>query len=426
MQTIFNRVAIALNFGLLGAVAIFDIQALYYLKVFIDKYHLPPNYLSIVQILFLVWNALNDPIMGYMQDLGCCGIKWIMDRRKVMLYAGPAFAASFLLFWFPWSTSNAVVTAIHLLVSLFLFDTLLTLVFSAYCGLCVELSHKHSDRVLVIIYAEIFSLLAGFFVFPIETLTHNLDYYSTFQWCTIIIALIGIVCMVFCGLSLKKEKAKNGEDKEMTEDEEMPNNVKKAITISWGIIKEFRFICLVGAQFFKILRFMGNEQFLIIYVETLLVQTGYLQKGDKFLGIYYVLVRSLGSVSRIVQRKSPIVSLAFSSLSRCGWQGYYIVIAGEVIDTDKKQNSRRAPLSTIIFTLKALFNKPADQLAPIILLTLLEYGGYTTYKNGCGSFYETDTSTQLITTYVICENSYNMENYVNRSSSPWINFIEEE
>lgn len=39
--------------------------------------------------------------------------------------------------------------------------------------------------------------------------------------------------------------------------------------------------------------------------------------------------------------------------------------------------SFRTPFSTIIFTLKALFNKPADQLAPVLVLSLfLERGGY--------------------------------------------------
>lgn len=36
-------------------------------QVFIDKYHLPSSYLNVVQILFLIWNAINDPILGYMQ-----------------------------------------------------------------------------------------------------------------------------------------------------------------------------------------------------------------------------------------------------------------------------------------------------------------------------------------------------------------------
>lgn len=40
--------------------------------------------------------------------------------------------------------TNTVITGIHLLVGLFLFDTILTLVLSAYCGILVEACSKHS------------------------------------------------------------------------------------------------------------------------------------------------------------------------------------------------------------------------------------------------------------------------------------------
>lgn len=52
-----------------------------------------------------------------------------------------------------------LVTAAQLLVSLFVYDTLLTLVLSAYCGLCVEVATTHTDRVRVTIFGELFGLI---------------------------------------------------------------------------------------------------------------------------------------------------------------------------------------------------------------------------------------------------------------------------
>lgn len=69
--------------------------------------------------------------------------------------------------------------------------------------------------------------------------------------------------------------------------------------------------------------------------------------------------------------------------SLCGEHGYYIIIAGDVIDSDKRNHDRPSPLSTIIFTLKALFTKPAESLAPIIILSLLQSGNYTQLKEPC-------------------------------------------
>lgn len=74
----------------------------------------------------------------------------------MILYMGPIYSASFLLFWFPWATGTpAWLVGLHMLVALFVFDTMFSLVLSAYCGLFTELSTEHSDRVRVVIYMEI-------------------------------------------------------------------------------------------------------------------------------------------------------------------------------------------------------------------------------------------------------------------------------
>ncbi|CCD65891.2 Transmembrane protein 180 [Caenorhabditis elegans] len=417
-----------------GAGFILSIQSLYYIKVFFDEFHLPPSYLKVVQILFLVWNAVNDPMMGYMQDLGFCGMKWIMDRRKVVLYAGPVFAASFLLFWFPWSTSIGWVTALHLLVSLFIYDTLLTLVLSAYCGLCVENSRSHEDRVRVIVYGEIFTIVAGLLIYPLETMPHTNEHYWLFQLCCVVIACISAALMAFSGYHLKVERPIN-EDHQLEKFQEgevvketKQDGWKNALTVSLQIAKEPRFICLVGAQFFRILRFIANENFLIVFTEGLLVNNGFFEKNSGSLGLFYVLARSSGSIlflllwvptnrfgtQAVIQSLNilsifnvifilyagvnNITAIAIfiileNAISRCGWQGFYIVVAGEVVDTDMKTNNRKTPFSTIIFTLKALFNKPADQLAPVFVLSLfLERGGYPQLTVPCQQFYEDNYS----------------------------------
>lgn len=409
-----------------------------YIQVFFDEYHLPPSYLKVVQILFLVWNAVNDPMMGYMQDLGCCGMKWIMDRRKVVLYAGPVFAASFLLFWFPWSTSVGWLTALHLLVSLFIYDTLLTLVLSAYCGLCVENSRNHQDRVRVIVYGEIFTIVAGLLIYPLETMPHTNEHYWLFQTCCVVVACVSAALMAYSGYHLKVERPVN-EDHQLEKFQEgevvvekKEDTWKNALQVSWQVAKEPRFICLVGAQFFRILRFMANENFLIVFTESLLVNNGFFEKNSGTLGLFYILARSCGSIlflilwmptnrfgtQAVIQSLNilSIFNVLFvlwvgmdnitavavfiileNAISRCGWQGFYIVVAGEVVDTDMKQNNRKTPFSTIIFTLKALFNKPADQLAPVLVLSLfLEQGGYPQLTVPCQHLYEDNFSNSTL------------------------------
>ncbi|GMS85340.1 hypothetical protein PENTCL1PPCAC_7515, partial [Pristionchus entomophagus] len=178
-----------------GFATFLSVYMLYYMKVFIDVYHISTGWIKIVQALFLVWNAVNDPMMGYLQDIGCCGMTWIMDRRKVILYTAPVFAFSYMIFWFPWSTTNTVVTGIHLLVGLFLFDTILTLVLSAYCGILVEACSKHSQRVRCVVYAELFLILGGSIIFPLNVFSDEAKNFGRFQVGCAVIAVIGALSM---------------------------------------------------------------------------------------------------------------------------------------------------------------------------------------------------------------------------------------
>lgn len=37
------------------------------LQVFLNHYKIDPDYLNIAQILFMIWNAINDPLFGCVQ-----------------------------------------------------------------------------------------------------------------------------------------------------------------------------------------------------------------------------------------------------------------------------------------------------------------------------------------------------------------------
>ncbi|KAF8362454.1 hypothetical protein PRIPAC_89377 [Pristionchus pacificus] len=404
-----------------------SVYMLYYMKVFLDVYHISTGWIQIVQALFLVWNAVNDPMMGYFQDIGCCGMTWIMDRRKVLIYTSPVFAFSYMIFWFPWSTTNTIITGIHLLVGLFLFDTFLTLVLSAYCGILVEACSKHSQRVRCLVYAELFGILGGSLILPLNVYSDEANDFGRFQLGAFVIAIVGAVTMAGGAyfIAPKKEHELH-EEIEMAEDPEThekskmvpDNSFKKAVRVSWQIIREPRFLFLFGAHFMRILRRTATGTFLMIFVNALVSRPGFLEAGSPALSLFYSFIHSMGSIlfiiigkplsalgthkmmlilhavalanviiAFVVGRGDPLfviiylgVEITFSS---AGGYSFFMLLAGEVIDTDTKQHKRTSPLSTLIFTLKALFTKPAEQLAPLILITLLDRGGFTEYRSSC-------------------------------------------
>lgn len=103
----------------------------------------------------MVWNAVNDPLFGYLQDnsrVPCCS-----QRRLSILYGAPLYSLAFLLAWFPWRsyTPGDWLSGLHLMVALCAFDGMLTFVLLAQCALFAEISSHHQNRIRLIKYSQV-------------------------------------------------------------------------------------------------------------------------------------------------------------------------------------------------------------------------------------------------------------------------------
>ncbi|MCG3223171.1 MAG: MFS transporter, partial [Candidatus Heimdallarchaeota archaeon] len=91
---------------------------------YVDIIHMNPINYGTVMIIFAIWNAINDPIFGYMSD------KRRMDKRGKRSFfirlSIPLYFVGFLMFWLVTPGWSQVSLFIFLLVSLFIFDTGLT------------------------------------------------------------------------------------------------------------------------------------------------------------------------------------------------------------------------------------------------------------------------------------------------------------
>ena len=141
-----HRPSVAYAATTLGASMMNSVWGFYYVKIFLNKYQVSESWFHTSQIIFMVWNAINDPLFGYIQDN--MNISWVRSRRHSILYGAPLYAISFLVPWFPWGTyeKGSWLAGAHLLFSLCLWDTLFTFVLLAQCALFAEMSKKHEDR----------------------------------------------------------------------------------------------------------------------------------------------------------------------------------------------------------------------------------------------------------------------------------------
>lgn len=138
----------------LGTTLLHTTFMFYYVKVFLTRYHVNDVWFDYAQILFLIWNAVNDPLFGYLQNIST---SWMRSRRKVILYGSGFFAASFLIPWFPWTGEDGApwIVGVHLVVSLYVYDGMFSFVVLAWCALFSEISTEHTSRVRAMKYMQV-------------------------------------------------------------------------------------------------------------------------------------------------------------------------------------------------------------------------------------------------------------------------------
>ncbi|MHB8105895.1 MAG: MFS transporter [Candidatus Cryosericum sp.] len=125
---------------------------------------LAPHLASIVWLIFGVWNALNDPLFGYISDR----TRSKLGRRiPYIRYGAPLYAAAFAIFWIvvPGFKGNQTALFIQMLVGMFLFDALYTAIATAVYIMPYEMAVSNKARSSIFIWKIGFSLVST--AFPI-------------------------------------------------------------------------------------------------------------------------------------------------------------------------------------------------------------------------------------------------------------------
>ncbi len=182
-----------------GASMMSSVFGFNYVRIFLNRYHVSENWFHVSQIIFMVWNAINDPLFGYIQDN--MNFSWVRSRRHSILYGAPLFCLSFLVPWFPWGTyeKDSYLAGCHLLFALCFWDTMFTFVLLAQCALFAEMSKHHEDRVRLIKYTQYASLMGCTAVFMCNFVSSNLEEFEHFQMMTVVLAVMAYFCMRYTG-----------------------------------------------------------------------------------------------------------------------------------------------------------------------------------------------------------------------------------
>lgn len=156
---------------------------------------LPVTYIMLAFVTWTIWNAINDPLIGYISDR--THTRW--GRRKPFIILGtiPVLIIEIIL-WIP-PTDSHFITFIYLLIILMCYDTFYTMV-TLYDTLFPELYTTVEERAEVNMIRQILStlgLLAAFLVpgIFILDLTEKSGYLINGIVTTIIVALSLIIAI---------------------------------------------------------------------------------------------------------------------------------------------------------------------------------------------------------------------------------------
>ena len=112
--------------GGLGSSLLTTLFSLFGVVFFTNVIKLNSSYFYSGHVLYALWNAVNDPLFGWLIDrLGNRAHR----RIPVIKYGGPLWAICFMCTWYPWSLDGeSYIAAAHFIFSMFCFDGFLTFV----------------------------------------------------------------------------------------------------------------------------------------------------------------------------------------------------------------------------------------------------------------------------------------------------------
>ncbi|KAI4898187.1 hypothetical protein NFI96_028846, partial [Prochilodus magdalenae] len=402
--------AVAYSMTTLGSSMMNSIFSFYYVKLFLNKYRISEAAFHQSQVVYMIWNALNDPLFGYLQDnsnMKCCSL-----RRLSILYGAPFYGLAFLLTWFPWGdyAPGDWLSGLHLMVTLCAFDGMLTFVLLAQCALFAEISEHHHNRLRLIKYNQVASLLGSSSVLFCGLVSNNMDNFAAFQGFCFVVALLGCACMVYTGLYSEGRFDRKCSD---ADSEQPVLSFSSVLTMTWQIITNRDFQLFVVMNFFQVFMLAFCNNFAMIFVEHLIPADVLPSLAKSIMygaGFICPQLLVLGSQNllhmfgyyRLILVTFYVEAAAAAVMLLLGPNSYYclaLFITGnmilvqaafslfslplaDIIDSDLQKYQRSSPLSSMVFGTNALFTKPAQSLAPMLVVSILNQYGYEDIKDG--------------------------------------------
>eukprot|EP01059_Diplonema_ambulator_P010419 TRINITY_DN20457_c0_g1_i1.p1 TRINITY_DN20457_c0_g1~~TRINITY_DN20457_c0_g1_i1.p1 ORF type:complete len:520 (+),score=163.29 TRINITY_DN20457_c0_g1_i1:61-1620(+) len=145
-----QRRAFAYGMTNFSAAVLNNVFITYYVEMALCVSKVTEGWFMAAQIIYCGWNSLNDPACGWWADTRAVkGDKGTYMRRIPRIKkAGPLWAASFLMCWFPWGvgTDTPVLAGLHLIITLICYDGWLSVTLVNHQALLADMTSDNTER----------------------------------------------------------------------------------------------------------------------------------------------------------------------------------------------------------------------------------------------------------------------------------------
>ena len=134
------------------------LRQVFYAIFLTDVVGLEPRLASFAALIGIIWDAVNDPIVGTLSDR--VRSRWGRRRPFLLLFSIP-FGLSFVALWWAPPFDNQYLLAATVCLTFMLSDTLQTLVSIPFYALTPEMTSDYDERTSLSGYRMFFNLLAS-------------------------------------------------------------------------------------------------------------------------------------------------------------------------------------------------------------------------------------------------------------------------
>jgi GPH family glycoside/pentoside/hexuronide:cation symporter len=354
------------------------------------KLGLSEEWVSLAWLIFAFWNAINDPLFGILQER----INTEMGRRIPVLRFGALFyALTFIICWFPFIGNTQVALFWNLLLVLFLFDSMFTMVGLVITALPAEMVITQEARSNLSLYNVIIGSIGALFamILPLILLTEetSTELNPLFQPVMVLVAFAaGTVLFISSFALTENEYARTEEPLGFIDSMVQTLKNREFLAFeSMNFFHEMAFTIVLGSMIYfvqyvvRFQGFMASAPLIIVFI--LMLVFSYVadrfvkQHGLKKVYINGLILTSIGLILLFFSGNWLIavtLSLIVVGIGLAPVTLIWSPLLSDVMDYDEILTGKRR--ETTYAGMNALITKPAISVANALFLLVISGFGF--------------------------------------------------